>query len=141
MGLDAEADRVADDLVRLAEGDAFVREIRRGGHSVEIAGGGGGLHAVEVELQSAGKGRKHGEYARDRIGGIKDWFLAFLEVFVVSEGQAFDECGQRGCRALQASCLAADELGEVGVLLLRHRAGAGGEGLGKIQKSKFSSRV
>ena len=42
---EAEADGVADVLVGFAEGDAFVREVGGGGHGVEVAGLGGGLHA------------------------------------------------------------------------------------------------
>ncbi len=38
---EAETDGVADDLVGLAEGDAFVGEVGGGGHGVEIAGFGG----------------------------------------------------------------------------------------------------
>ena len=43
---EAEADGVADDLVGFAEGDAFVGEVGGGGHGVEVAGFGGGLHAL-----------------------------------------------------------------------------------------------
>ena len=39
---------------------------------------------------------KYGEDAEDAgdgVGCVEDWFLAFLEVFVVGEGEAFDEGG------------------------------------------------
>ncbi len=45
-----------------------------------------------------------------------------------------------GC-AEQTAGFAADEFGEVGVLLLRHRAGAGGEGFGEIEEAELGGGV
>ena len=50
LGFEAEADGVADVLVGFAEGDALVGEVGCGGHGVEVAGVGGGLHGVEAEF-------------------------------------------------------------------------------------------
>ncbi len=93
---EAEADGVADLLVGLAEGDALVGEVGCGGHGVEVAGLGGGLHAVEAELEGCGEGGEDAEDSGDGVGGVEDGLLTFLEVFVVGEGEAFDESGEGG---------------------------------------------
>ncbi len=70
------------------------------------------------------------EHERNKFDG-KDRLLGLLHVLIVGERQAFElqRDGLRG--AVDASDLGADELGEVGIFLLRHGAGAGGEGLGQ----------
>ena len=139
--VEAEADGVADDLVGLAEGHALVGEIGGGGHRVKVAGFGGALHNTEAELERAGEVGEDAEQAGEGVGDVEDLFLAFLEVFVVGEWEAFYQC--RECRggSQQPGGFAAGELGEVGVLLLRHRGGAGGEGLGEFDEVEFRGGV
>src|ERR1700761_7839794 len=88
---EAEADGVADVLVGLAEGDALVGEIGGGGHGVEVAGFGGGLHAVVAELKGIGEVPYDIEDAECGFSGFKYVDLTLLKVFVVSEWQAFEE--------------------------------------------------
>ena len=135
--VEAEADGVADDLVGFAEGHALVGEIGGRGHRVEVAGFGGALHNTEAELEGAGEVGQDAEQAGEGVGDVEDLLLAFLEVFVVGEREAFDEGGEGGGGAEEAGGFAAGELGEVGVLLLRHRGGAGGEGFGEVDESEF----
>ena len=99
------------------------------------------MHAGEAELEGAGEGGEDGEDAGEGVGYVEDVLLAFLEVFVVGEGQAFDERGEGGGGAEQAGGFAAGEFGEVGVLLLRHRGGAGGEGFGEVDEAELGGGV
>ena len=85
-GFEAKTDGVADDLMGLAEGNALVGEIGRGGHRVEVAGLGGGLHFLEAELEGAGEVGEDAEEAGEGVGYVEDLLLAFLQVFVVGEG-------------------------------------------------------
>ena len=94
--VEAEADGVADDLVGLAEGHALVGEISGRGHRVKVAGFGGALHNTEAELERAGEVGEDAEQAGEGVGDVEDLLLAFLEVFVVGEWEAFDQC--RECR-------------------------------------------
>ena len=139
--VEAEADGVADDLVGFAEGDALVGEIGGGGHGVEVAGFGGALHTLEAEVEGAGEVGKDAEEAGEVSADVEDLLLAFLEVFVVGERQAFDQGGECGGCAEQAGGFAAGEFGEVGVFLLRHRGGAGGEGFGEVDEAEFGGGV
>src|SRR5271154_2275657 len=108
---EAETNGVADMLVRFAERDAFVREVGGGGHGVEVAGFGGGLHAVVAELEGCGEGGEDAEDSGDGVGGVEDGLLTFLEILVVGEWQAFDEGGECGGCAEEAAGFASDEFG------------------------------
>ena len=131
------ADGVADLLMRFAEGDALVDEIRGGSHGVEEAGGAGGAHASGAEDERAGERREHAHHFVGFGRSGEDRLLGLLQVFVVGEGQAFEQQGDGFRGSVDAADLGADELREVGVLLLRHRAGAGGEGFGQIDESEL----
>ena len=75
---------------------------------------------------------------RRHIGG-EGRLLGFLHVFIVGEGQAFElRVTACGC-AVEAADFGADEFGEVGVFLLRHGAGAGGEGFRKGDEAELGS--
>ena len=39
------------------------------------------------------KAGQDAEDSGDGVGGVEDGFLAFLQIFVVGEGEAFDEGG------------------------------------------------
>src|ERR1700728_1719721 len=65
---DTVADGVANLLVRLAEGNALVDEIRGRGHGVEESSLRGGQHTVVAEVQRAGEGRQQGEDSGERVG-------------------------------------------------------------------------
>ena len=105
--VETHADGVADDLVGFAEGDALVAEVGCSGHGVEVAGFGGGLHVGVAELERAGEVGQHAEQAGEGVGDVEDLLLAFLQVLVVGEGQAFDERGECGGCTEQAGGFAA----------------------------------
>ena len=131
---EGEADGAADVLMREPEGDALVDEVGGGSHGVEIAVGGGVRHAVGLEGERGGKGGEEREDAEEGFDGVEDGFLRLLEVLVVRERQALDEGGEGLGVAEQAGGLATEKLGEVGIFLLRHGGGAGGEALGQVDK-------
>src|SRR3979490_651947 len=117
VGLKSKANSVADVFVSFAEGYAFVREVSRAGHSVEVAGFSGGLHPVEAELERTGESGKDAENTRDGMGGIENRLLTLLKIFVVGERQAFDQRSECCRRSQQAARFAADKFGQVGILL------------------------
>ena len=49
--LEPQPHRIADDLMRLAEGNSLAREIGRGGHGVEVTGRSGGREFLLPEAQ------------------------------------------------------------------------------------------
>ena len=73
---------------------------------VHLHGGDHALHADQAVVQG--------------LAGIHNTFLVFLEVLVIGQRKALHGGKQRHKIAHYAAGLAADELGEVGVLLLRH---------------------
>ena len=60
-----------------------------------------------------------------------------MEVLVVGQGQAFEHRQKRGEIANQTAALAAHQLGEIGVLLLRHHAAARGPGIVHLDIAEF----
>src|SRR3546814_19379350 len=58
-----------------------------------------------------------------------DLFLVFLHVLAIRQRQPLHDDEQRVERADHPPCLAADQLGGVGVALLRYDRSAGGEGI------------
>src|SRR5580698_1332355 len=134
--LKRKSNGVADFLMRGAEGNALVDEIGCRGHGVEVAGLRGFLHTRKVELKSGGEASYEPNHAGHKLDG-ECRLLGLLHVFIVGQGQAF-ELQRDGLRcAVNATDLGADELGEVGVFLLRHGAGAGGKRFGKNYKTIF----
>ncbi len=49
--LKSEAHSIADNLMRLAEGNALVGKVGGGGHGIEVAGLSGDFHAVEANFK------------------------------------------------------------------------------------------
>lgn len=73
----------------------------------------------------------HFEGEQDGVDAVEEGLFVFLEVAVVGEGEAFDG-GEDGDEvAEEAAGFSASDLGDVGVLLLRHQGGAGGVGVGE----------
>ena len=91
-----------------------------------------------------GPGRNHtghnGKALHKRMGGIERALLVLLQVLVISERQALHGHEQLHQVAIDSAALAADKLGKVGVLLLRHDGRAGGVRVGKRDKAEFGAR-
>jgi len=74
------------------------------------------------------------------MGGIERALLVLLQVLVISERQALHGHEQLHQVAIDSAALAADKLGKVGVLLLRHDGRTSGVRVGKRDKAKFGAR-
>ena len=119
------ADRGGHALVRVAKRDARAHE-RLGGVGREqewIRSGRG--EPLPVELEPAQQHDQCPERAAQVGAGGEDGRLVLLQVAVVGERQALDRREQAGEAADRGARLAAHELGDVGVELLRHHRRAG----------------
>ena len=98
-------------------------------------GGGKVSHAALArhDILVDGPSRNHSGHNRqalhERVSGIERALLVLLQVLVISERQALHGHEQLHQVAVHATALAADKLGKVGILLLRHDRRAGGVGV------------
>ena len=110
-----------------------------GGHDPTFIGGviGDGF----VEDDSLGDADGHFEGIADLVGGLEEGFFVLLHVAVVGEREALhgEEQGIEG--AEDPAGLASDEFEGVGVFLLRHEAGAGGDAVAQFEPAEFFRRV
>ena len=139
-GLLARKHHVADDRVGLAEGHALAHEVISqvgGGHEAAQAAG---THVVAVDAHGAHHARAHVQGVRHGVGCVEDWLLVLLHVLVVGQRDALHGGEQAHQVAVDAARLAARELGEVGVLLLRHDGGAGGVGVVHCDEAELVAR-
>ena len=122
----AVEDELAHHAVCLAEGHALLGQV------VSHVGGGGkaslGLRQHDVRVDGHGLQHAGGDLhaVRQRLGRIHRTLLALLEVLVVRQRKRLHRGQKRHEVTVDAAALAARELGEVGVLLLRHDGAAGG---------------
>ena len=115
--------------MRVPERHAFahqvVGEIRGGGEAAL----GGGAHGVRLRAQSADDADHGAQAVEQRVRAVEQRPLVLLVVAVVGERLAFHKHEQGVQVADHASGLAAHQFGDVRVLLLRHDARAGAEGV------------
>ncbi len=110
----------SDLLVRVAERDALADErLGRVGRAQERVGARCG-ESLAVEREAAHEHRQRAERARDVASRREHRRLVLLQVAVVGERQALHDREQSGQPADRRARLAARELGDVGVQLLRH---------------------
>ena len=131
------ADELADGLVCLAERQAFADEVvgEVGGERVVLGRGGGSTRGVDGDAREH---RGHDfERRQERRFGVEERGLVLLQIAVIGEGQAFQRNEHADEGADGAAGAAARELGDVGVLLLRHDAGAGGKGIGQRDEAEL----
>ena len=83
-------------------------------------------HPLGVEGQRRDHAGEGGQQHLEGVDGVEDRLLVLLQVAVVGQRQRLEGGQQPGEVADQAAGLAAGELGDVGVLLLRHDARPGG---------------
>lgn len=122
-----------------AEGHAFFDEVVGdvGGEGVALAGG--FAHARQVEFQCWEHGGEDLEGGDEDAAGGEVVAFVFLEIAVVGEWEPFEGGEDAGEFADEAAGAPASELGDVGVFLLGHDAGAGGEGIGEAEESVFGA--
>src|SRR6185312_17204654 len=80
---------------------------------------------------------KNLEHSQHRVRRIEDRLLTFLKVLVISKRQPFNQHRQRRRRSKETSGLSPDQLGQVRILLLRHRARSGRKGLRQIEEAEL----
>ena len=97
-------------------------------------------HGILVDGPSRNHSGHNGQALHERMGGIERALLVLLQVLVISKRQALHGYQQLHQVAVHATALAADKLGKVGVLLLRHDGRASGVRVGKRDKAKFGAR-
>ena len=131
---------MAHNLVRAAERKALLRQvighIRRG----EIALLRLLKHGVGVNFHGIDHARGAPIAVLERFRSVDGTFLVLLQVLVVRKGKRLHRDEQRDQVADHAPRLAADELGEVGVFLLRHDRGARREGVGQGDEAELRRR-
>src|SRR6185503_14157641 len=86
-----------------------------------------GGDAVVVRRQRIDRRRQRREQQLERVRGIEHRFLVFLQILLVRAGQTFQERRQPLRVREQPRALAARQLKEIGVALLRQQARAGRE--------------
>ena len=123
--------------MRLAERQALAHEVVSQVRGRHVALVGGLAHALLLERAGGEHARAGHERAEHRVGGVEQRLLVLLEVLVVGERRALHRDEQAREVADDASGLAAHELGEVGVLLLRHDRGTGGVGVIHLHEAKL----
>ena len=136
----AGSHRGGDLLVGVAERHAVAHERLGGVGRAQQRVGAGGRHPLAVEGQAAYEHRERGERVRGIGARGEHRRLVLLQVAVVGERQALDRREQAGQPADRGAGLAARELGDVGVELLRHHRRAGRGVLGQVREAELGRR-
>ena len=134
--------------MRVPERQAFFDQVVGQVSGRGVATQGGALHGLGLDGNAAlllpGGGveltthhfRKNAQRVFKGVHGVKQRFLVFLVVFVVSQRLALHEGDQPHQVAHHAAGFAPGEFGHVGVLLLRHDRTAGGESVRNLDETK-----
>ena len=93
-------------------------------------------HPLGVEAQRRDHAGRSRAAAAERVDRVEDRLLVLLQVAVVRQRQALERGEQPGEVADQPAGLAARELGDVGVLLLRHDRRPGRVGVVAARRSR-----
>ena len=96
----------------------------------------GRAHPFGVELEVRDERRHRRQRECERVERVEHRLLVLLEVAVVGERQALHRRRQRDEVAEQPSGLAARQLGDVGVPLLRHHARPGAVAVGQLRRTR-----
>ena len=137
----APADGVADFFVRAAEGHAAQHEVFRDVGREDEAVGEAAVRLFFVDVDVREERRQDGEDELEAVERAEEAALVVLEVAVVCERDAFHHREEVDERAGELASLAAQQLEHVGVLFLRHDAGAGAEGVGQLDPAEFCREV
>ena len=100
--------------------------------------------AAAIRSRSKRTPRDHagggGERQLERVDGVEQVLLVLLQVLVVGERQRVHHAVEGGQVADHARRLRAQQLGRVGVLLLRHDRGARAPGVGQLAEAELGAR-
>src|SRR5579862_1434765 len=94
-------------FVGQTERDFAPYKIRSRSPGVHKSGLGCFLHGFVIQLDSLHPCGCQRKQRKNSVSGVEQWFLGFLEVFVVGERQALEANLQYSCSADNASALAA----------------------------------
>jgi hypothetical protein len=139
--LEGLEDDASDDFVSVTEleatADKIVGKVCRVGVIADRGGGG----TLPLQLDVLENGRRDEQTGRDGVERIEEGLFVLLEVFIVSEWEAFGQ-GEE-CREMtkNTSGLSANEFQRVWVLLLRHEAAAGGDAVPEAKEAKLLCRI
>src|SRR5215472_17849480 len=119
-----------DGFVRVAERDAFAHEvIGKVGRRRESFSR-GGAHPIGNRVETGcNEIRGNREAVAYRVDRVEQRFLVLLVVLVVSECLRLHQHEERCCVSDDARTLPADQLGDVGISLLRHDRAAAAEAI------------
>ena len=136
--LDAQGDQLARNLIRVAErqalcGDEVIGAVGR----VDEALRRGAAHVFLQDTHRFQHRDKRREAQAERIDRVEYGLLVLLHVLVVGERQALHHREQRREVSEHAPALAADQLRNVRVFLLRHDARAGGKRVVQLDEFEF----
>ena len=87
----------------LRKGTPLLDEIGRRGHGIEIAGCRRRSSCGRSGTSARGEGGQDAKDSGDGVGGVEDRLLAFLQVLVVRERQAFESMARVVGRAEQSA--------------------------------------
>ena len=121
-----ELDAGTRELVRMAERHTVLDKPFGDVGGQREAGRGFLFQAVAVEVPGLDHAGEGGQQHFERIDLVEHGLLVLLQVASVGGGQALQGGQQTGQIADESAGLAAGELGDIRVLLLRHDGGAGG---------------
>ena len=138
--LDRVANQAADDPVRLAEGHPFANQEvgDLGGRQHLVAGG--VLEALAVEGDPGEHPLGCVEAGLDRVDRVEQRLLVLLHVLAVGQRQRVHGAQQGEEVGRDPGALGAQQLGRVGVDLLRHDRRPRGEGLVEPAEAELAAR-
>jgi hypothetical protein len=133
---DGDLHRVRHHLVRVAEGQALLHQVVG-----QVGGGGvaaqrGALHRLGLDDDAAHHLGHDAQRVAQRVDGVEQRLLVFLVVLVVGQRLALHQGQQAHQVADHAAALAARQLGDVGVALLRHDRRAGAVAVGQVDEAE-----
>ena len=126
--------------MRFAEGQSLGNEVVRDVGRQGVAALGGRAHSVCMDAHGGNHTFCDAERWDEGIDGIEQAFFVLLHVAVVCEGDSLHGGQQTDEIAVDPSGLAACDLREVGVALLRHDAAAGRVSFVEPDESKLIRR-
>ena len=135
--LEAVSYDLARDRVGIAEGNALLGEVVGNVGRRREALACGLEHGVGVEGHLLEHGVEDGNAVEHRLFGVEERLLVLLQILVVGKGERLERREEARKVADDPPALAADEFGDVGILLLRHDGGARRVGVGDLPEAEL----
>ena len=136
----ALADARTGDFVSDAEGDTLPDQPLGNIRGKREALGGKAFEALGVEGHGRDHSREGGQEDVEGVDRVEDRLLVLLQVPVVGQRQRLQGRQQAGEVADEAARLAPGQLGDIGILLLRHDARPGGVGIIESNETELLGR-